>query len=599
MFNSVGPLKTSAMSDSHTTDSTEASEAASSNSSTTGLKRPRWHRFADYFVFGLAAVFLVSQYFIWNVWEPSLGDSLKNLITQSQFLLIQVLFVLWVFLCSPMSRKTALIIGIPLAVLVIGRFAAIRRIEFTGDMVPTFVWRWEKTQDDVLDEYLINAESTSLASDAEEIVITPEDSPGYRGADRSGVVIGPPIVQELSGSPEELWRHPVGGGYAGMAVVDTLLITLEQRKSEEVVVCYDTESGREIWNHSYQAHFQEAMGGPGPRTTPTIHGEHVFTMGAFGDVFCLNVIDGTPVWHVNCLQQFGLPNNTWAMSSSPLIVGEHVIINVGGLEGNGLVAYQIADGSIAWQTDGLPEPVKQKDFDTGSAAVAESDKKSVPGYASPFLATIHGVEQIINLDGVAVHGHDPATGDVLWSHPFKNGPNVNVAQPLIFDDGRVFLSASYDVGCMMIQVSKTEAGDWATEELWSNLFLRCKFTTPLLIDGYIYGLDEGRMVCIDPKTGKREWKGARSGLRGKYGHGQLLLVDGQILAIAESGEVVLANVTSKGLEEVWQFVALPEAKTWNPHTLVRGRVYVRNAKEMAAFDLNASEAPRQEELSQN
>lgn len=585
------------MSEANTTEQPDSSSADSQGAATTGRQRPRWHRFADYFVFGLAAVFLISQYFIWNVWDPSFGDSLKNLITQSQFLLIQVLFVLWVFLCSPMSRKAALIIGIPLAVLVIGRFAAIRRIDWTGDMVPTFVWRWEKTQDEVLDEYRNSALTTTLTPD--EIVITPEDSPGYRGIDRSGIVVGPPIRQDLNGSPTELWRHPVGGGYAGMAVVDNLLVTIEQRKADEVIVCYDATTGQEIWTHSYQAHFQEAMGGPGPRTTPTIHGNHVFTMGAFGDVFCLNLIDGTPVWHVNSLQQFGLPNNTWAMSSSPLISGEHVIINVGGLEGNGLVAYAISDGSLIWQTDGLPKPERMKDFDTGSAAVAESDKKSVPGYASPFLATLQGVEQIINLDGVAVHGHDPQTGEVLWSHPFKNAPNVNVAQPLIFDDGRVFLSASYDVGALMIQVSKSEAGAWSTEELWSNLFLRCKFTTPMLIDGYIYGLDEGRMVCIDPETGKRVWKGARSGLRGKYGHGQLLLADGQILAMAETGEVVLADVSKEGLDEVWQFNALPESKTWNPHTLVRGRVFVRNAKEMAAFDLNASESVDQPKLSQN
>jgi len=587
------------MSDANTSDSTEATEAAPVEGQHSGLQRPRWHRFADYFVFGLAAVFLISQYFIWNVWEPSLGDSLKNLITQSQFLLIQVLFVLWIFLCSPMSRKTALVIGIPLAVIVIGRFAAIRRIDFTGDMVPTFVWRWEKTHDDVLDEYRDTATTSTLAPEADEIVITPEDSPGYRGIDRSGVVVGPPIRQELNGSPTELWRHPVGGGYAGMAVVDNLLVTIEQRKSDEVVVCYDAKTGQEIWTHSYLAHFQEAMGGPGPRSTPTIHGNHVFTMGAFGDVFCLNLVDGTPVWHVNCLQQYGLPNNTWAMSSSPLISGEHVIINVGGLKGNGLVAYAITDGSLIWQTEGLPEPVRTQDFDTGSAAVAESEKKSVPGYASPFLATIHGIEQIINLDGVAVHGHDPKTGNVLWSHSFKNPPNVNVAQPLIFADGRVFLSSSYDIGAMMIQVNKSDSGDWSTEELWSNLFLRCKFTTPILIDGHIYGLDEGRMVCLRAEDGKRLWKQGRSGLRGKYGHGQLLLVEGQILAMAETGEVVLADVSPEGLDEVWHFDALPDAKTWNPHTLVRGRVYVRNAKEMAAFDISSSADSTQQQLSQN
>src|SRR5262249_28749015 len=130
-------------------------------------------------------------------------------------------------------------------------------------------------------------------------------------------------------------------------------------------------------------------------------------------------------------------------------------------------------------------------------------------------------------------------------------------------------------------------GKWSAAPLWKNLNMRCKFTSPVLHEGYLYGLDEGLLICLDPADGARKWKGGKTGLRGRYGHGQILLTNGLILALTEGGEAVLVEPSPQELREIASMRVLPEGKTWNPPALVRGKLLVRNAGEMACFDLNS------------
>jgi len=576
-----------------TTPAVDKADAVAAGETPSVAKRGWFYKFMDVAAVVVLVGFAISQYFIWNSWEPANADSVKNMITFAQGIVAQLIVVGWVLLISPFSRKTALMIGLPLLALMMGRWAMMRDIDFDGDMKPKIVWRWESTPEQRYAEY-----EQSLLAKAKEpvkieatIAISPLDMAEYRGPLRDGIISGPELIQDFdSTAPKELWKHRVGLGYAGVAVVGSTAITIEQRGNDEVVACYHALTGDEIWNYRYAAQYDEAMGGPGPRSTPTVHDGKVYTFGAFGDLFCLDLKTGKRLWHVNSLQQFELPNNTWAMSCSPLIDGDNVIVIVGGMEGNGLVAYHRLSGEIVWKTTGLPEPRGfDEGFLTGQAAVTNLEGNSKPGYASPMIETILGEKQILNLDGTALSGHDPETGHLLWSYAFQNGAHVNVAQPIVLDGERIFLSASYDVGSEMIQLSKSEDGTITASKLWGNKYMRCKFTSPVYHDGYLYGLDEGIMVCLDAENGKRQWKGTRSGLRGRYGHGQLLLVNGQLLILTEKGQVVLAEPSPDELKEVSHFAGLsPSLKTWNPHSIANGRVYVRNAEEMAAYDLRAN-----------
>jgi len=552
--------------------------------------RPRWRRISGRILLGVPVFFALSQILIWTVWKPKWADSEKNVVTIAQVILGTLCLLTWWFFCSPVAWRTRLAGGGVILGALLAWGLSIRSVELSGDMVPLIEYRWQPSAEQKFAAYHAQQQviATGKPGIVEIPVIQPEEMPAYRGIHRDGIVIGSPVRTDWkSDPPVEIWRHPVGGGYASMAVVGSLLVTLEQRGKDEAVVCYDAVSGLEHWSFPYPADFFEAMGGAGPRSTPTISGDAVFAFGAFGDLHCLDLRTGEPRWHVNALQQFHVANTDWGMSSSPLIHEHRVIVNIGGPNGNGLIAYEIANGNVAWSTAGLSPPdATLTSFQTGAAALPkEVSGKSVPGYSSPQLSEIAGKTVVLNLDGTALRSHDPETGDMLWSVPFENQPHVNVAQPIVFPDGRVLISASYDVGSKMLQVT-FEEGRWEVKELWANRNLRCKFTSPVLVDGYLYGLDEGILVCLDPEDGKRLWKGSQTGLKGRYGHGQLLATGPLILALTEPGEVVLIQADPSQLRELDTFRVLPVGKNWNPLTLCRGRLYVRNVSEMACFDVS-------------
>ncbi|TWT50009.1 outer membrane biogenesis protein BamB [Thalassoglobus neptunius] len=579
------------------TDTPEVSDASNSPAPT----RSMLARWADRLLIGMLAVFGVMQIGMWTFWEPSFGDAIKNLITFAQIVLSTICIVGWWFLFAPVSRKSMLIIGVPVVALIAGWVASIRSIDFDGDMKPRFSHVWDESAEERLTSHLTNAES----ADASELTI-PEvsetDMPEYRGVHRDGVVIGPELRTDWSTNPpEELWRHPCGGGYSSFSILGRQLITMEQRGLDEAVVCYDTETGREFWVHQYPASFVEAMGGPGPRSTPTIHEGAVYAFGGFGDLFKLDLKTGAPIWHVHTLQQFQIPNTIWAMTSSPLVFGNTVIANIGGVtnadgvmpEGGGLVAYDIETGEIAWYGKALPDPNTEiEEFGTGAAAIEGIDGTSHPGYSSPMLADLAGETVILNFDGTAFRGHNPENGEQYWSYPFVAGDHINVAQPLVFENDHVMISAGYGKGSVMLHIEKN-GDEWNLSEVWDkpSLRMRCKFSSPIFTDGFIYGLDEGIMACIDPENGDRQWKGGRTGLRGKYGHGQLLLSNGKLVILTEKGQLVLVDPNPEELTVLGELQVLSEnIKTWNPLAMARGKVFVRNATEVACYDISANDS---------
>src|SRR5262249_19849932 len=158
------------------------------------------------------------------------------------------------------------------------------------------------------------------------------------------------------------------------------------------------------------------------------------------------------------------------------------------------------------------------------------------GYSSPMLATLAGQRQILLLDGVSLGGYDAATGTRLWEFPWETSLGVNASQPLVLEGNRVFISSGYEQGCALVHVTQA-AGAWKAEPVWQAKTMHCKFTSPVEYQGFVYGLDEGILVCVDAKTGKRRWKD------GRYGHGQVLRINNRLLVQAESGDLVLVDAT--------------------------------------------------------
>jgi outer membrane protein assembly factor BamB len=298
------------------------------------------------------------------------------------------------------------------------------------------------------------------------------------------------------------------------------------------------------------------MGGDGPRATPTYHDGRIYALGALGELRCLVARTGAVVWRRNILAENDAPNLTWGMSAAPLIVGDNVVVLPGGSAGKSVVAYNKMTGEPAWKT--------------------LDDRQA---YTSPMLVTLAGARQILVVSASRAMGLTPGEGRVLWEYPWSTQMGISVAQPLLLGNDRMFLSAGYGHGAAVIEVSRT--GDrFATRTIWENLRMKNKFTSSVLHEGHIYGLDESILACLEAATGELKWKA------GRYGYGQILLAGTHLIVLTEDGELVLVRATPERHDEVARFQAI-EGKTWNHPVIADGTLLVRNVREMAAFDIRA------------
>ncbi len=380
--------------------------------------------------------------------------------------------------------------------------------------------------------------------------------PGFRGPDRDGVVSGVRIETDWSASPPvELWRRPIGPGWSSFAVRGDRLYTQEQRGEDEIVACYDATNGEPVWRHRDPARFWEANAGAGPRATPTLSGGRVYSFGATGILNVLDAGDGDVVWSRNAASDAGAEIPYWGFAGSPLVVGDLVIVAVGGR----LVAYDLATGDPRW---------------FGPAGGG--------GYSSPQMATIDGVAQVLLLQGAGVTSVAPADGTLLWEHAW---PGDGIVQPALTADGDVLIGtgsgmgAGAGMGVRRIAVAH-EPGGWKTQERWTSDGLKPYFNDFVVHDGHAFGFDGSILACIDLEDGARQWKG------GRYGHGQLVLLDDQdvLLVLSEKGEMALVAASPEEFRELARVPAI-EGKTWNHPVLIGDLLLARNGQEMVAFRL--------------
>ena len=391
------------------------------------------------------------------------------------------------------------------------------------------------------------------------------DAPAYwtdfRGPERDGHYRQVPVRTTWpAGGLTPLWKQPVGGGYASFVVARGRAFTIEQRGGDEVAAAYDVTSGVELWTTRWRANFQEPMGGDGPRATPTWADGFVYVLGAIGELRCLEEATGKVVWRKNILDDNDASNLQWGMAAAPLVVGNAVIVLPGGRNGRSVVAYDRRTGARLW------------------SALDEQQ-----AYSSPMIATLAGRRQLLVVSGSRMVGLEPEGGALLWSYPWVTTAEINVAQPLVVGPNRVFVSSGYGVGSAVIEITES-GGRFDVREVWRNTRMKNKFTSSVLQDGFIYGLDEAILACVDAATGEQKWKG------GRYGYGQVLLASGRLVVLTEEGDLVLVAATPEAHQELASFHAL-SGKTWNHPAMADGVLFVRNLSEMAAYDVREKPTP--------
>jgi outer membrane protein assembly factor BamB len=477
---------------------------------------------------------------------PHVSQQQFNLQVAQIIIISFLLLLLWVMLFSRMRWRTRFaILGLVFGGL--GLMAALFRMHgVSGNLVPILEPRWVRHE---FQKPTALAPVTALQAQS-----SASDFPQFLGPNRDGRLAGPRLATNWTERPPaQLWRVPVGAAWSGFAVVGAVAITQEQRGAEECVIAYDLPTGKVLWSHADPRRFFNTLAGEGPRATPTIAGRRVFVQGATGLLNCLDLADGHPLWSKDLFATNGASLPGWGEAISPLVLPDLVIVSAGSPKETALVAFRVADGSLAW-----------------------SNAAPQAGYSSPVAATFAGTKQIL-LFADALIGFDASTGLELWRFPWPGG-HPHVSTPILAGDSEVIISSGYGTGSARVKIERDATGQWSAKPVWRTNRMKAKFTDLILQRDSIYGLDDGIMECIDARTGALAWKD------GRYGHGQSLLVADLLLVMAESGEVILLDPQPDKLRELTRFRAL-DGKTWNPPALAGQYLLVRNDKEAACFKM--------------
>jgi outer membrane protein assembly factor BamB len=493
---------------------------------------------------------------VWVGQRAELERNLKGWITTAIPLLAGILLILWFLITSRFSGKTRLK-GLAVFIVAIVASKLLLKVDgvVDGRGLPRLAWRWSSSSQPALAAPLPQAESApSLTADPR--LSQAADVPQFFGPNRDGIVPDIGLAKDWSqAAPKQLWRQPIGAGWSAYAVVQGRAYTQEQRGEEELVTCYELLTGKLLWAHADKARFTQWQGGEGPRATPTLHEGRVYACGATGLLNCLDAITGKPIWQRRVLEENNIANIEWGICASPLIVDDHVIVTGGNTRGPILFSFQAKSGSPAWKVG--------------------DDQAS---YASPVLATLAGKRVILSNNARSLTAHDPASGSIVLEHSWGVDKWPKASQPVIISANQVFLSAGYGMGCLLLEVKAATDGKLTATELWTSMKMKTQFNSPALLNGHLYGLDDGRLACLDITKGERLWK------EGRFASGQSLLAGNLVIIQSEAGPVHLCAAKPEGFQELGKLDAL-SSKTWNHPTLAGRYLLVRNDREAACYEL--------------
>jgi outer membrane protein assembly factor BamB len=365
--------------------------------------------------------------------------------------------------------------------------------------------------------------------------------------------------------PKRLWSRDLGDGYSTILVEDGRLYTMHRAGDQEAVICMDEASGETIWEHRYDhdAHpGHVTQYGVGPRATPLISGDRIYTIGVAGMMHSLKKENGEVVWAHNLWGDvFGGNKLQHGYASSPLDYKDTVITLVGG-EGKSIVAFNKVDGSVAWQSMSYPN-----------------------SYGSPQLLEVDGQEQLVVFMAQEIIGADPATGEELWRYETDNQAQQNIS-PAVLVDGQYLFISSVVSGSRGLKLTRGEEGKTQVEELWSSRKVRFFHVTSVNDGDWVYGSSGGGspafMSAVNVKTGEIPWR-----KRG-FAKANAVYADGRVIVLDENGQLYLTTATPEDLV-VHSEVELLDRVAWSAPTIVGNNMYVRDKTKVMAFDLSASQ----------
>lgn len=375
--------------------------------------------------------------------------------------------------------------------------------------------------------------------------------------------------------PPVLWSRPLGTGHSSIVASEGRLFTMyrvgngRERagpwEQEEIVVALDADTGETLWEHEYPSAHADFSFGAGPHSTPLIVGHRLFAIGTNKQLHALDARTGEVLWSHDLIEDFGSPELLLrpvvkaGYGCSPIAFEDTVICSVGG-PGRSVMAFRQDDGAVVWSSG---------DFLTSQ----------VP----PILIEVEGRPQLVVVGGGTVNGLDPATGEILWSHPHDPGNDINCSTPLWGPDNVLVVSSAYKAGSRALRITGTKDSA-KVEELWFTQRTRFMFLGAVRLGEYVYGTsgDFGPafLTALDVSTGEAAWRH-----RG-FGRASLLHADGKAIILDEDGDLALANLSPEGVT-VLARSKLFETTSWSAPSLVGTTLYARDREKIVAVDLGA------------
>lgn len=380
----------------------------------------------------------------------------------------------------------------------------------------------------------------------------------WRGFNREGRVSGFIAPEEW---PDELikkWSITVGLGDSTPAFVDGKLYVFASIDNEEMIICLDASNGKELWKDSYKA---QAVTGPasrhpGPRSSPAVGDGKVVTIGVGGVISCLAAETGKMLWRKDPFPKV-VPQYFTAMS--PLIVDGMAIAHLGGEDNGAIIAYDLTSGNQKWQWS-----------------------EEGPQYASPILLTIDGTKQIVTLTEKSVVALDVSRGNLLWQIPFLPGQRAyNAATPII--DGQTVIYTGAGRGTTAVKIEKQGDG-FTAKKLWNNSEVGVQFNTPVLKDGYLYGLsNRGNFFCINSQSGQTAWIDSTQTDRG--GFMSIVDVGAVLLALPSGTGLIVLKPNTKEYTELAR-IKVSDTPIYAHPVIVGNRIFIKDAETLTLWTLN-------------
>ena len=388
-------------------------------------------------------------------------------------------------------------------------------------------------------------------------ILQAADWPGFLGPNRNGQSEEKGLIDAIPATGlKELWRVKIGVGMSNAAIVNDQVFTVTHRTGQQTVLALDAKTGKEIWAQGFAAAYKNSQG-DGPRATPTVDGDQIFVFGGGGTLAALSKTDGKLLWSQNVVKENNGKSAEYGMASSPLIIGDLVIVQAG-VSSAAVVAYNRKSGKLVWQVG-----------------------NDTAGYASPVLLELAGTPQVVAFNGKSVLGIAPQTGKQLWRYPYKTDYDCNTANPVLCN-GQLLISSGENHGSAMLSVKRV-GDEYQVSEVWTSQgnssTLRSEWQTSVLIDGYLYGFDNvgsagpvSHLTCVEMKTGKQVWQATR------FGKGNLIAADGKLFISTVKGELVLAKASPTKYEELGRTKLV--GFTRQAPVISNGRLFLRDNKDI-------------------